>query len=322
MGFNPMTSQARYFLFLSAAYWACIALISAIWAPVFQWMKLIIQMESEYSLLEQGGKLVLLVMLFGSLFAYSNRKKVEDVRLSIMFILFALTLYFAESNFILNELQPIFGAFFIVLICWKLLNVDWIALAFMVVGSALVFLGVVTDLLMDKPMLFPRTEFFDAWARRAGLIEEQFDLWGIACIVYASLVAFRVNATGIFFGHFSSLMLLIMSLALIASGNSFAHWSHNPSPIFEIIATTMAVVGVIGVLSFDRHIQARGFRVSYFQEEGFYVGFVVLFVVLPIVYGRTGIAFNLLLWLAFLFYLYNLLLRSHPSTHIKSLAKS
>ena len=117
-------------------------------------------------------------------------------------------------------------------------------------------------------------------------------------------------------------MLLIMSLALIASGNSFAHWSHNPSPIFEIIATTMAVVGVIGVLSFDRHIQARGFRVSYFQEEGFYVGFVVLFVVLPIIYGRTGIAFNLLLWLALLFYLYNLLLRSHPSTHIKSLAKS
>lgn len=315
-----MTSQARYFLFLSAAYWACIALISVTWGPVFQWMKQIIQMESEYSLLEQGAKLVLLVMLFGSLFAYSNRKKVEEVRLSIMFILFALTLYFAESNFILNLWQPVFGAFFILLICWKLLKVDWIALAFMLLGSALVFLGVVTDLLMDRPMYFPKTEFFEAWARVAGLIEEQFDLWGIACIAYASLVAFRVTATSVFLGHFRSLLLLILSLAMIASGNSFGHWSHNPSPIFELISTVMAVIGVLGVLSFDRHIQARGFRLSYFYEEGFYVGFVVLFVVLPIVYGRTGFAFNLLLWLAFLYYFYKLFMRSHPSINVKSSA--
>ena len=316
-----MTLQARYFLFLSAAYWACIALISVIWAPVFQWMAQIIQMESEYSLLEQGTKLVLLVMLFGSLFAYSNRKNVEEVRLSIMFILFALTLYFAESNFILNMWQPIFGAFFIVLICWNLLKVDWIALAFILLGSALVFLGFVTDLLMDKPMLFPKTEFFEAWARRAGLIEEQFELWGIACIAYASLVAFRVTATSVLFGHFRNLLLLILSLAIIASGNSFAG-SHNTSPIFEIIATAMAVIGVLGVLSFDRHIQGRDFRMSYFCEERFYVGFVVLFVVLPIVYGRTGFAFNLLLWLVFLYYFYKLLMRSHPSTHVKSSANS
>ena len=312
-----MTSQTRYFLALSAAYWAGITLVSFISAPVFQLMKLVIQMESEYSLLEQTSKLVLLVMLFGSLFAYSNHKEAGKVRLSALFILFSLTLYFAESNFILNELQPVFGAFFIIAICWNLLKVNRIALTFMVLGSAIVFLGVLTDLIMDERALFPETEFFDAWARRAGIIEEQFDLWGLACMAYSALVAFRAKATSIFSGHFSELLLLILSLAIIASGNSFGHWSHNPSTIFEIIATAMAVVGVLGVRFFDRRIRAREFRVSYFHEEGFYVGFVMLFVVLPIIYGRTGIAFNFLLWFVFLYYLYKLLMRSHPSIDVR-----
>jgi hypothetical protein len=116
-----------------------------------------------------------------------------------------------------------------------------------------------------------------------------------------------------FLDHPWQLVLLVLSLGFIASGNSFAHWSYYPSPIFEIIATTMAVIGLAGVLVVDRKIQARGFELTHFDREGLYVGLLIFFVVLPVVYGGSGHPFNLLLWGAFFYYLYKLLIRSHPT---------
>ena len=303
----------KFFLTLSILYWLGVALVSFISPPAYQLMKQFIQMHAEYSLLEQTSKLLLLVMLFVSLFAYSNRKKGVKVRLASLFILFSLVLYFSESNFVASEWQPVFGAFFITLISWQLLKSDIAALAFMVLGAGFIFLGVISDVLLDKPHLMPVTPFFEAWKARAGLIEEQFDLWGIACMTFSALVAFRVKLSRMFAQHPGDLLLLLLALGLIASGNSFVHWQYNPSKYFEVISTVMTIIGIAGVFLVDRRILARGFRLTHFDREGLYIGFLILFGVLPVVYGGSGNPFNLILWLGFLYYLYKLLIRSHPT---------
>jgi len=92
-------------------------------------MGTIITMHAEYTLLEQGTKALLLVMLFGSLIAFNREYDSGRTLLAIVLVLFALTLYFAESNFIKELLQPLAGAVFI-LISFRLLIInDKIALA-------------------------------------------------------------------------------------------------------------------------------------------------------------------------------------------------
>ena len=303
----------KFFAVISVAFWLGVALIAVISAPVYQLMKLVIQMRAEYSLLEQMTKFLLLVMLCASLFAYSNRKEAAKVKLASLFVLFALTLYFSESNFIASGWHPLFGAFFIAVISWQLLKVDWAALAFMLLGAGFIFMGVMTDTLMDHPHWFPETPFFQDWLAIAGLIEEQFDMWGIACLTFSSLVAFRVRISRMFYDNPWQLVLLALSLGLIASGNSFVHWSYYPSPTFEVIATAMALTGVAGVMLVDRKIQERGFRLTHFDRQGVLVGILIFFVVLPVIYGGSGHPFNLLLWGSFFYYLYKLLIRSHPT---------
>jgi hypothetical protein len=306
-------TEIRFFAALSLAFWLGVVVLSALWKPVWDYMKSFMQMHAEYSLLEQGSKLLLLVMLFTSLLELSNRKDEQAVRLGVTFSLFAVALYAAESNFIWSELQPLFGAFFILTICWRLLRSDWLALLFMLLGGGFIFLGIVSDVALDKPALLPATPFFEQWKANAAAVEEQFDLWGIACMSFASLVAFRATLMKVFSDHPGDLLVLLVSLSLIAAGNGFVHWQYNPSPIFQVLSSALAMAGIFGLSRIDRRISGRGFELTRFDRERFYVGLIIAFVVLPVVFGGTGLPFNLIFWLSFFYYFQKLLLRSHPS---------
>jgi len=299
--------DARFFASISLLFWIFVILMSLLWEPTYQLMKLIIRMHSEYSLVEQGSKFLLLVMMTNAALAYSNASEAKLVKIAVLYVLFALALYFAESNFILSEWQPVFGAAFIPAICWLLLRVNIVAMLLMVGGAGLIVLGTISDLLLDKPQLFPNWEILAHWQAIAGLIEEQFDLWGIACFSYSTLVAFRGMTGPIYRNDIPALAWLIASLVLIAAGNSFAHWQYHPSSTFELISTAMAVVGMLGVLRFDRAVIANGYCFVPFRRDTFYTFLVLAFIVLPIIYGDSGRPFNLLMWSACFYYLWRLM---------------
>ncbi|MGI9261032.1 MAG: hypothetical protein ACR2QR_03295 [Woeseiaceae bacterium] len=307
-------SQRQFFLILSVFYWLAVIVLSVAWYPTYQLMAQVIQMRAEYTLLEQGTKALLLVMLFTSMVAYSNTRKAQRAELAATFLLFSLILYFSESNFISSIWQPLFGAWFIGLLSWKLLWQDRWSLAYLFVGCGFIGLGIVSDLLLDNPEVLPDWEIFGPWQAQAHRIEEQFDLWGIAFLAYACLVCFRDWIARTLSGHLGELTLLLLSVVLIASGNGFAHWQYNPSPIFQIIASAMALGGIFGLTSFERKFEARGYRFTQVDREFLYISLITFFVVLPVIYGGSGAPFNLLLWAVLVFYVGKRMKSAHAAS--------
>jgi hypothetical protein len=308
---NPRTGLI--FLFISIAFWAFVVTATLFWGNAYEVMEAIITMRSEYTLLEQGTKVVILVMLFGALIAFNREEVREKVLLAIAFVLFSLALYFAESNFITEIVQPIVGATFILATSWLLLRLDRIALTIMLVGCFVVFLGVISDVLLDHPEILPSWSLFATWQSVASDVEEYFDLWGIAFISYASLVAFRRSITQVYAESAVNFVVLVVSVCLIAAGNSFAHWQYRPTAAFELIATASAFLGVLGVLRFYNTASQNRPVFVYFSAKELVASFVLLFVVLPIIYGGTSVPINLIFSTAFFYLTFRYLYDKHPS---------
>jgi len=277
-------------------------------------MGTIITMHAEYTLLEQGTKALLLVMLFGSLIAFNREDESGRTLLAIVFVLFALTLYFAESNFIKELLQPLAGAVFILISLRLLIINDKIALAALLSGCFLIGLGVISDVLLDHPELLPSWDVFRTWQAVAAIVEEYFDFWGVAFISYASLIAFRAPVTQVIQESVREFAVLSAGIALITAGNSFAHWQYKPSPIFELISTAMAVLGVLLVLRFGFGKDRSEPVFVRFSKTESAVILVALFVVLPIIYGGTGTPINFIFVSAFLYLAYQYLQSKRSDT--------
>ena len=295
------------FLSLSIVFWAFVVCLSLIWGDVYDLMAAIIRMQSEYTLLEQGTKALLLVMLFGSLIALNREDDDKRVLVAIVFSLFALALYFAESNFINEVLQPLAGAVFILISLKLLLASDRIALVALLLGCGVIVLGIVSDVLLDHPDRLPSWPFFQSWQAVAAEVEEYFDFWGVAFISYASLIAFRSHITRALQESRTEFAALLAGIALITAGNSFAHWQYNPSPVFELIATAMAVLGVVGILRFGYGKDRPTPVFACFPKAEFSVILVALFIVLPIIYGGSGTPINFVFVAAFLYTAYRYL---------------
>jgi hypothetical protein len=300
------------FLLLSVLFWAFVVGISLIWGGVYELMAAIIRMQSEYTLLEQGTKALLLVMLFNALIAFNREDDGAWVLLAIIFSLFALVLYFAESNFINEVLQPLAGAVFILLSLKLLLAGDRIALVALLLGCGVIVLGIVSDVLLDHPERLPSWAFFQSWQAVAAEVEEYFDFWGVAFISYASLIAFRGTVIRALQESRREFAALLAGIALITAGNSFAHWQYAPSPVFELISTAMAVLGVLGILRFGYGTDRPVPVFVRFPRPEFSVILVALFVVLPIIYGGSGTPINFFFVTAFLYAAYRYLQLKRP----------
>lgn len=308
------TGAGRLFLTLSIVFWAFVLCTSLFWDDVYALMGTIIKMQSEYTLLEQATKALLLVMLFGSLIAFNREDDSRRILLAIVFSLFALTLYFAESNFINELLQPLAGAAFILISLRLLLTNDKIALVALLSGCFVIVLGMISDILLDHPDRLPSWEFFRSWQAVAAKVEESFDLWGVAFISYASLIAFREPVTKAIQESAKGFAVLLAGIALITAGNSFAHWQYKPSPIFELISTAMAVLGVLLILRFGFGKDRNEPVFVRFSKTESAVILVALFVVLPIIYGGTGTPINFIFISAFLYSAYQYLQSKRTDT--------
>ena len=309
-------NTAQYFL-LSAFFWVSILLASVLWRTAYHLMAQFITMGSEYSLLEQGTKLLLLFMIIISLIAYRNQKDRTQILLGLTFLLFAAAMYFSESNFIENSWQPIFGAVFIIAIVWQLLKTDLIALLFVCCGCAALVMAMLGDMWHDHPeVLLDGTPIYHV-GRIAYSLEEYLDLWGIAFFAYANLFVFRDILLVLFLNNRLSMAILILSAGFIASGNSFAHWQYGHGQAMVEIATAMAFLGIIGMALVSEKLLIDSMQFGFFNKDIFYYHGVLIFLILPVIYGGLGGVLNLIMWVCFFILAGSYLYKSNPRLYNK-----
>jgi len=306
------SANSTYFFVLSALFWVFVFLATVFWEPAAELMGRYITRHSEYSLLEQGSKLSLLFMLTGSLIAYRNEKEPSRILLGLTFLLFGTAMYFAESNFISEIWQPLFGAVFILAIMWQLLKIDLIALALVFCGCAGIALGMLGDFLSGRPEVLINWPLIQLMAQITVSLEEYLDLWGIAFFTYACLFVFRGILVGFFFNNRLSLVILVLSAGLTASGNSFVHWQYQPSHALQAMGTVMALLGFSGVVLVNWILSKSEVRFGFFHRSIFYRNFVLIFVVLPVIYGGFSYILQLVFWLCYFTLAGAYLYQSHP----------
>jgi hypothetical protein len=78
------------------------------------------------------------------------------------------------------------------------------------------------------------------------------------------------------------------------------------------MGTVMALLGFFGVVLVDWKLLKGELQFGFFNKNTFYRNFVLLFVVLPVIYGGVWYILNLVLWLCFFTYAGVNLYQSHP----------
>ena len=94
-------------------------------------------------------------------------------------------------------------------------------------------------------------------------------MWGIAFLAFSCLTCFRDWISTTMAGAPKDLILLLLSLILIAAGNGFAHWQYNPSAVFEVIASLMAIGGIAGLSLFEKRFAERGYKLFHVDRGVF-----------------------------------------------------
>jgi hypothetical protein len=277
-----------------------------------------ITMHSEYSLTEQWTKLLLLLMMLVSLVVYRNEEDRARIILALSFLLFALAMYFSESNFIDNAWQPYFGAVFIISIAWQLFRIDIIALLFMFCGCAAIAMGMLGDIWKDHPEVLIDSILVFHTGRIAYSLEEHLELGGVAFFAYANLFVFRDIVLEFSHKNRLSMIVLILSLGLIASGNSFAHWQYPHSQIMLATATAITFLGFLGVMFVSKRLLHGDIQLGFFDKGVFNYQCVLMFLILPVIYGwwNAGVL-NLVIWVSFFIYAGNYLYKSNPRLYEK-----
>lgn len=306
------SSNYTNFFMLSALFWVFVFLATVLSEPVAELMDRYFTGRSEYTLLEQGTKLYLLFMLIGSLIAYRNEEEPSRILLGLTFLLFGTAMYLAESNFISETWQSLFGAVFISAIVWQLLKIDLIALALVFCGCAGITLGMLGDFLSEHSGILTGWPPIQLMVQIIVPLEEYLDLWGVAFFTYASLFLFRSILARFFVNNRLSLIILVFSAVLIASGNSFVHWQYHPGRTLQAMGTIMALLGFFGVVLVEWMLLRGELQFGFFNRSVFFRNFALLFVVLPVIYGGVWYVLNLVLWLCFFIYSGAHLYQSHP----------
>jgi len=300
-------------LLITGLFWTGILFATVLAEPVYHIMSQLMTIRSEYSLAEQATKLILLIMMAVSIMAYRNEEDPSKIKLSITFCLFAVAMYFSESNFIIELWQPMFGAVFILAALWQMLKTDVVALLFLLCGCVAIVMGMAGDMWFDHPeMLDDRSVMFDL-GRALYVIEEQLDLWGIAFIVYACLVVFRGILTAFAVKYTANLILLFISTGLVAAGNGFAHWQYHPGQIITAAATFMALTGLVVMVLVTERQSDLVLQFGFFDKRAFYRHCFLLFLILPVIYGGVDGALNLILWVSYFILAWRYLYNNNPN---------
>ncbi len=290
---TPITILAFYGLFL-------LGLLSA---PTVQGLfARILEMQSEYTVNEQLSKYFVFIALLISVFAYERLTNPLDLKISIGFICFSISLYCAESNMISGTTQPIFGFLYLaytlpLLIAaraWKVIAFQGLALTLMGVG----FFG---------DFVIKHQAFFSANMPLAVTIlgnsrDELYEVLGLASISLSVALCFLEPLSDFVSKNKLGTTMILISAAFVTSGNSFMHYSYHPGTRLVLAGLALSLTGLAGLLLSYRHLNAKALRFPpLISPEYSGVLLFVLFILLPMIHGgHHPHIVSLFVWLPFI----------------------
>ena len=274
-------------------------------------LRKVITLRSEYTVWEQASKFYILIVMFTSVLAFQSANKPSRVKISVSLFLVSFASYVAEADMMTDLTKPIvelavFGyASFLLLTTrsWSTLLLLWFGLGLLIVGLSAdgTFVSKLPSRLSEFVAHNVHEEMFEA----AG--------WGFVC--FAAIYHTLDEITIFIKGNVTGVLLLLVTLGVLASGDSFMSWFSGAK--IRIVGLTMAVVGF--VLTNRCVIQPRVKLVL--VSEGFlYLFAFSLLVTLPAVF-RGPIhqhslyyhAISLILWIPAILFLGLYLYNHHPA---------
>ena len=142
MKFPVIDRGALLFISLIGIYLLVLTFSSEINEFTSQFIKL----RSEYRVHEQLSKFTLLVVVVIALKCLSQQKDNVLLKLSMVCLIFFITIYLSESNMIKSILQPLFAALLVPLLLYGFFKKKaWLSVIFFVGGLGVIALGVIKD---------------------------------------------------------------------------------------------------------------------------------------------------------------------------------
>lgn len=257
--------------------------------------------RSEYNAIEQLSKFTLLYIVILAIKCLSQQKDKLLLKLSMVYLIFAMTMYLAESNMIKEKLQPVFAVLMMPFLFHGLFKKKaWLSATFLVFGLGVVTLGVTRDFMVESQAIadalpLPLIELITP------LSEERLDMVGIGFIGLSALVLFfpslrRFAQQGIIANG-----LTIWAVAMVAVGNGLSHYQYKPGPTLWLIGLIMALMGGLGVLIVNQ-VLINDEQKLFKKKPLLYCIFLFLFFIfLPSFVDRYSYILSLILWLTVVF---------------------
>lgn len=257
--------------------------------------------RSEYSAIEQLSKFTLLFVVVLAIKCLSHEKDNVLLQLAMVYLMFSMTMYLAESNMIREMLQPLFAAFLIPLLFHGFFKKKaWLSAIFLVLGLGVVALGVIKDFVVEnqavaEAMPLSLIEFMTS------LCEERLDMVGIGFIGLSALILFysslrKFAQQGLIVNCFT-----ILAIAIVAVGNGLSHYQYKPSAALWLTGLLMALIGGVGIFVMSHYLMDDEQKLFKENPLLYCLFFFFFFIFLPSFGGGYSYIHCLVLWLVVVF---------------------
>jgi hypothetical protein len=254
-----------------------------------------IEMRSEYTAKEQLSKFTLLIVVTLALKSLSVQRDKTLLQLSMAYLVFAMTMYLAESNMIREKLQPLFAGILMPFLLYGLYKKKavWSALFFFS-GLSIITLGVAKDFVVESqtladallPSFLELILFFN---------EEILDMVGIGFIGLSALTLFSFPLQNISKQGRSYSALLCLAVILVAAGNGLLHYQYHPSTYLWLSGFLITLAGTVLFLVSEYLMDNKNKLFQYFPKTN-YLFLGVFFMILPSFGTKFTYFTSIVLW--------------------------
>ena len=272
----------------------------------------------EYRPSEQLSRYYILITILVSIHSSATQHLRSRVKLSICFLIFGIALYLSESDMIVVTAQPVFG-FIILSYTFFLLarNREWIVFFLLSIGCVIFSITALNDLVWDYKSgsniefitLLP-VPIYDC----LGSINFEEKLEPIAAaFVCLSIIIYSIKSLTKFFQNNKyTTFCILFSAGMIVMGNSYLSWKHNPDTKLTLIALTLTIIGIFGLIKTSRAAIKEYTVIDLPTLESFSLFLLSFFVILPAVFGRSNNIISFVLWLPITIFFGIFLYSQHP----------
>jgi hypothetical protein len=309
MKFPVIDRGALLFVALVGIYLIVFTFLSEINEFIFQF----IEPRSEYHAQEQLSKFTLLVVVVIALKCLSQQKDKVLLKLSMVFLIFSITMYLSESNMIKAKLQPLFAALLVPLLLHGFFKKKaWLSVIFFVGGLGVIALGVIKDFGLEHQEL-PIFELIIPFN------EEFLDMLGIGFIGLSALILFYSSLREFAKQGLIVNVLMISVIAMVAVGNGLSHYQYDPSTSLWLTGLLMALVGGVGAFIINQYLIDDEQKLFKGNPYKYYLFLSFFFIFLPSFVDKYKTVTCIVLWMIVIFTsrsLYSDAKSQRPSMHL------